>query len=139
MALRAAVNQRSHLTKDELAAVAYWKAPQSSGHARKNSEEYVSEVTGFAFKTNNERARIQSLTILDGVSWPTASVILHLFHRDPYPILDYRALWSVSLVAHEFRRDLKFICYCYGITRASMFPGLDGLTSHLEWLRTEKY
>ena len=31
------------------------------------------------------------------MSWPTASVILHLFHRDPYPILDYRALWSVSL------------------------------------------
>jgi hypothetical protein len=37
------------------------------------------------------------LTLLDGVSWSTASVILHLFHRDPYPIHDFRALWSVSL------------------------------------------
>ena len=58
---------------------------------------YVSELTEFSFKTNSERARIESLTILDGVSWLTASVILHLYHSDPYPILDYRALWSVSL------------------------------------------
>ena len=43
------------------------------------------------------------------------------------------------IVVQDFRRELKFICYRYGITRASMFPGLDGLTSHLEWLRTEKY
>lgn len=43
------------------------------------------------------------------------------------------------IVVQDFRRELKFICYRYGITRSSMFPGLDGLTSHLEWLRTEKY
>jgi hypothetical protein len=97
MAMKPAVNKRGHLSRDELSAVAYWKAPRSSGHAKKNSEDYVLEITGFAFKTNSERARIESLTILDGGSWPTASVILHLFHRDPYPILDYRALWSVSL------------------------------------------
>ncbi len=97
MVLKATVNQRGHLTKDELAAVAYWKAPRSSGHARKNSGDYVAEISGFALKTNCERARIESLTILDGVSWSTASVILHFFHHDPYPILDYRTLWSVTL------------------------------------------
>ena len=25
-----------------------------------------------------------------------ASVILHFCHRDPYPILDFRALWSLG-------------------------------------------
>jgi hypothetical protein len=30
------------------------------------------------------------------VSYPTASVILHFFHRDVYPILDFRALWSMG-------------------------------------------
>jgi hypothetical protein len=97
MLLKAKVNQRGYLTKGELAAVTYWKSPRSSGHARKNSDGYVLEITRLAFKTDCERARIESLTILDGVSWPTASVILHLFHHDPYPILDYRALWSVHL------------------------------------------
>ncbi len=26
-----------------------------------------------------------------------ASVILHFFHSEPYPILDYRALWSLGI------------------------------------------
>lgn len=95
--LKADVIARGHLTKDELEKVAYWKAPRSSGHAKKNAEEYVREITRFALGTSSERARIESLTLLDGTSWPTASVILHLFHPDPYPILDFRALWSLSL------------------------------------------
>jgi hypothetical protein len=36
------------------------------------------------------------LTLLDGVDLPTASVILHFAHTDPYPILDYRALWAIG-------------------------------------------
>ena len=92
MGLKGIILERGHLTKDELSKVAYWKAPRSSGHAKKNADQYVSDITRFAFATNCERARIESLTLLDGVSWPTASVILHLFHRDPYPILDFRAV-----------------------------------------------
>jgi len=95
--LKTTVLRRGHLTKDELYRVARWKAARSASQARKNSEEYVSEITQLAFATDCERARIECLTVLDGVSWPTASVILHLFHRDPYPILDFRALWSVSI------------------------------------------
>jgi hypothetical protein len=115
MELKVTVVQRGHLTKDELASVAYWKAPRSSGHARKNSEDYVSEITRFAFETDCERARIESLTLLDGVSWPTASVILHLFHRDTYPILDFRALWSVSLavpVQYSFGFWWPYVEFC---------------------------
>jgi len=122
MALKPEVNKRGYLTKDELAAVAYWKAPRSSGHALKNSEDYVSEITGFAFRANSERARIESLTILDGVSWPTASVILHLFHRDPYPILDYRALWSVSLEVpgqYTFEFWWPYVEFCRSLAASS--------------------
>jgi hypothetical protein len=36
------------------------------------------------------------LRSLAGVEWPTASVILHFCDRRPYPILDYRALWSLG-------------------------------------------
>ena len=63
----------------------------------KNTNDYVSDITRFAFGTDCERARIESLTLLDGIGWPTASAILHLLHPDPYPILDFRALWSVSI------------------------------------------
>ncbi len=34
--------------------------------------------------------------LLDRVAWPTASTILHFCDARPYPILDYRALWSLG-------------------------------------------
>ena len=36
------------------------------------------------------------LRLLEGVEWPTASTILHFCDARPYPILDYRALWSLG-------------------------------------------
>ena len=96
-ALRSVVQKRGHITKDELQKMAYWKAPRSSGHIKSNSEEYVQEITGAALGAIQERSRIEILTLLDGVSWPTASVILHFCHQDPYPIIDFRAMWSVGL------------------------------------------
>ena len=95
--LKTTVASRGFLLKDELRMIAQWKALRSAGHIEKNSEEYTQEVTAFALTASTERARIEVLTNLDGVQWPTASVILHFFHKDPYPIIDFRALWSVSL------------------------------------------
>ena len=45
----------------------------------------------------NERLRIEVLTLLKGVSWPMASVILHWCHTDRYPLIDFRALWSLGI------------------------------------------
>ena len=91
------VRKRGCLTQDELYSVAKWKAARSAGHIWKNDGEFVKEVTASALSSSHERMRIEVLTLLNGVSWPTASVILHIFHSDKYPILDFRALWSVSL------------------------------------------
>jgi len=95
--LKPGVAKRGFVTKRDLHEVAKWKSSMSAHHVEKNSEEYIKEVTAFALRTTSERARIEVLTILDGVSWPTASVILHFFHKEDYPILDFRALWSVEL------------------------------------------
>lgn len=91
------IQARGYLEKEDLERVAMWKAPRSAGHVRKNSEQYIRAVTSLAFHTENERLRIEALTLLDGVGWPTASVILHFYHPERYPILDFRALWSLSL------------------------------------------
>ena len=63
---------------------------------RANAEGFVNAVTATALATPDERLRIEVLTLLDGVDWPTASVVLHFCHADPYPILDYRAIWSLA-------------------------------------------
>ena len=95
--LKPEVQQRGYLDKKLLKRVAYWKSPRRTGRIDCNDEDYVKEITSWAFTSTNERSRIEVLTLLNGVGWPTASAILHLFHEDLYPILDYRALWSVGL------------------------------------------
>jgi hypothetical protein len=43
------------------------------------------------------------------------------------------------IIPAQFRRPLKSMLYKYGIHRATLFPGLDGLAKHIEWLRTNVF
>ena len=77
----------------------------------------MQDVTRFALKTEYDKAAIESLTILHGVGAPTASVILHFFHKQDYPILDFRALWSVSLIEgdkynYSYALWSKYVEFC---------------------------
>jgi hypothetical protein len=116
--LRPKILKRGFITKDELSKIAYWKAPRSAGNVNTNSDEYIREITKFALSTKEERSRIEVLTVLDGVRWPTASVMLHFFHKDPYPIIDFRALWSVSIdVPSKYNFEIwwEYVLFCHKI------------------------
>jgi hypothetical protein len=88
---------RGWYTRQELVIVALWKTKRSRSRVRLNREDAVKDATELALRTADERLRIGVLTHLQGVLMPTASVLLHLGHRDPYPILDFRALWSLGV------------------------------------------
>ena len=118
--LRSKVQQAGYLTKEQLRMVARWKAPRSAGHIEKNEEEYVKEITAWSLSAKEERSKIEVLTLLDGVQWPSASVILHLFHKEAYPILDFRALWSVGLEVpkqYSFSFWWKYVKFCRNIAQ----------------------
>ena len=111
------VRSQSYLTKSDLQIVANWKSPRSAGKIETNEENFVQEVTQFALKTEYDKAAIESLTVLYGVGAATASVILHFFHKKDYPILDFRALWSVSLIDddkyyYSYALWSKYVEYC---------------------------
>ena len=55
---------RGYMTKDELRVVARWKASRSAGRMERNTEDYVREITQYAFAATTERARIELLTRL---------------------------------------------------------------------------
>ncbi len=113
--LKSKVEQRGYLDKEELFRVARWKSPRRPDLVKKNKDDYVKEITGWAFTATNERSKIEVLTLLDGIGEPTASAVLHLFHKDPYPILDFRALWSVGLEESEqysFSFWWCYVCFC---------------------------
>jgi len=122
LGLKDTVRAKGYLSKAQLRMVAKWKAPRAARHVENNLDAYVEEITTFAFKAKNERSRIESLTVLDGVSWPTASVILHFFHRDQYPILDFRALWSASVkvpTQYSFSFWWPYVEFCRDIANRS--------------------
>jgi hypothetical protein len=97
VARRPRVQKERQMSRSDLYAVCNWKAPRAAGQARKNTSCEVEEITGLAFRARSERVRVEVLQMLHGVSYPTASVILHFFHTDTYPVLDFRALWSMRI------------------------------------------
>src|SRR5690606_30475427 len=90
------MRREGYLTKPLFLKLARWKSMRPLPHYNANVEEDVEAVTRLALSTRDERLRIGLLTTLRGVQWPLASTILHLGHAEPYPILDVRALWSLS-------------------------------------------
>ncbi|UCE52739.1 MAG: hypothetical protein JSV31_26365 [Desulfobacterales bacterium] len=96
------VQKKGYLDKKELYKAVYWKSPRIAAHVKRNDYEFVLEITSFALNAKSEKSRIEPLTLLKRASWPVASVVLHFFHKDPYPIIDFRALWSISLEPPSF-------------------------------------
>jgi hypothetical protein len=87
---------RGSLTRAEFLTLCRWKTPRSQPRCATNTSARVREATQIALATEDERAKLYILRTLAGVGWPTASVILHFCDARPYPILDYRALWSLG-------------------------------------------
>lgn len=95
--LATSAKQKTYLTKKEFLEICAWKTPRTKSLCASNSEELVKEVTHIAFTTNSDQVSIEILTLLRGESWPTASAILHFCHKDPYPLLDFRALFNFRI------------------------------------------
>ena len=88
---------RGHLTRPEFLKICAWKSVRTKRSCRRNSAHAIETLTRAAFATSDEALKISLLRLLDGVEWPTASTILHFCDARPYPILDYRAIWSLGL------------------------------------------
>ena len=114
LTLKPKVQRRSYLNKDELKKVAYWKSWRRAALVEKNDDNYIKDITSCAFNAKSERARMVVLTCLDGIGWPTASAILHLFHKDPYPILDFRAVWSIGVENYDYSFSFwwDYVSFC---------------------------
>ena len=69
--------QLGYLNREDLFRFCKWKSPRALTYCEENIEAYVNDITHIAFSCQNERVRIEILTLLRGVSWPMASVVLH--------------------------------------------------------------
>ena len=94
--VRPAVLTRGWLFKNEFLDICEWKTQRSKSRCAQNDEFTIRTVSRAAIATTDESLKIDLLRTLSGVEWPTASALLHFCDERPYPILDYRAIWSLG-------------------------------------------
>ena len=115
------VREQGYLTHEQLLVVVNWKAPRSRGLAESAAPELVVDATRIALSTPHEELRIGAPSLVPGVGYPMACVLLHFFHPDAYPIIDYRALWSLSLEQtysyYTFRAWWRYVEACRRFSR----------------------
>jgi hypothetical protein len=110
------------LTKKEFLTVCAWKTLRSRRWCESNDESLIRDVSAFARTTESERLRIQVWTLLAGVKWPTASVFLHFAFPERYPILDFRALWSLKTKVppqYTFAFWSEYAMFCRALAQSS--------------------
>ena len=86
-----------YLLRNELKVMAGWKHHTLPSKIKENSPECVKKITAAVFGLDNDWEKLMKLTALHGVRQSVASVILHLYDRKKYPILDHHALRSVGI------------------------------------------
>jgi hypothetical protein len=96
---RRLINERGFYTLEEFLAPPQWTAARSVHRCEPDARGEVEYATRVALSPENDFAQLhlEILSSLQGVGWPMASVLLHFSHKGPYPIPDFRALWSLGL------------------------------------------
>jgi hypothetical protein len=88
------VRRRGEFTRAELLVMARWKSPRAEAHYRRNRAAAVRAISRGVLASRSERARMELLTRLHGVSVPVASAILTLLDPRRYGVLDIR-VWQL--------------------------------------------
>jgi len=59
-------------------------------------------------------------------------------HNEPEKNFESSNIYKI-IIPHDIREDLKTTIYLYGISRASLFPDMDGLAAHIDWQIEKKW
>jgi len=87
---------RPYLDKGHFVEIASWKSRRPLRHYKSNDDDLVREVTTLAFAARRDDLRLKLLTLLKGVEVPVASTILHFAFPNKYPIMDVRAVTTLT-------------------------------------------
>lgn len=126
-----AARERGWYTRAEFLTVTRWKTQRTKSRCEENDEASVKAATQLALSTPDERQRIEAFTRLHCVAYPTASVLLHFARPDLYPIIDFRALWSLGWdspppsYTFEFWWDYTLACRSYAKKAGVLVRTLD--------------
>lgn len=69
----------------------------------------------------------------------TAQAGVFTIHPNPYEPFTSTSKIDKFVILGEHRKAMKKTLHQFGIDTGSMFPGLDGIAGHIDWLRTDEY
>jgi hypothetical protein len=128
-------------TKTDFVEICDWK---TRGRPRrfyvKLDESVIRWQTELALSDVDEERRIRALTSLRGVRLPTASMLLHLALPDKYPVIDFRALWSLGCEAGHIGMGfwLTYVEFCRSLASECGLSSLRDLDRALWQYSKEK-
>ena len=129
LALGRVARARGYYTLSEFRTICRWKTVRSAPLVARNTGPRVKAATTVGLReTSSEVERMDALRSLDGVSWPTASVLLHLAYPERYPILDWRALHALGVRDRSSYTQRFWEAYVDEYVRLVELAGVDGRT-----------
>jgi|SRR5579884_1636738 len=96
--------ERGWLTEEEFLTIAKWKSPRPAPYYRRNTSDAIRLTSARALATSHELECVLVLTGLCGVNVRTASAVVHLSHREPFPLLDVWGLTAFGIERTETER-----------------------------------
>lgn len=122
--IKASGSPPTDLTKPILTKIAEWKAARTKRYICTNDPKYVEEVARVSLKTDNERLRLEILTLLNGVGIRMASAMLHFCFPERYTVMDWRAWKSLAKlgkiigeIEDTYETYKKYNDVCQGIAK----------------------
>ena len=116
LGLKKDIQRRGHLMKAELEKVVHWKSSRQLGSIRRNSETTIVQQTKAAFESTDVWQCVDHLREIKGVGMAVASAILHLYHKDNYPIYDAHALRAVGEAEDETLWE-DYVDFCRAVAQ----------------------
>ena len=86
-----------YLSESELRQMAKWKDRFVPSKIDQNPTGLIEQITGEAFRLNDDWEKIEKLKEIYGVAASVASVILHLYDEGDYPLIYVHALRSIRI------------------------------------------
>ena len=115
-AIGAEARKRGYYTHAELLAMGKWSTTRTQKLLAENEEALVVRHTRTALSTYNEGLRLEVLTSLRGVAYPTATLLLHFGFDNRYPLLNGPSLWSLGYedapAAYTLEFWLEYVDFC---------------------------
>lgn len=108
--------ESDHLSKDQLVDIVKWKTNERKvivWRAEQNDAEWIKEVTRNSFASKYQDKKIDYLDMLNGVDYAVGSAILHFVFPNEYPIIDFRALKTITgKLYHPYQYPQLWMPYC---------------------------